>query len=268
MTIEIHWNPMPYIGPVPVNWYGVTFAFGVLAGAWLVRRWAPRFGISRERVDGLLIWIILGMIAGARLYFVAQNDFGLYLREPWRILAVWEGGLAFFGGLAGATLAGFFYTRWYKLPFSRVADLVAPAIPIGGAIGRTSCGLAGMDYGTPTHMPWGILYTHPDSYAPVDGISRHPTQFYELAGDLVIAAILLRLRGKLHDGGLFRTYLILFSVLRFFLFFVRGDVPVVALGLKNGQWTALVILALAVIPVMAGGLRRTALRHEAKSLQG
>lgn len=206
-------------------------------------------------------------IAGARLYFVAQNDFSLYLREPWRILAVWEGGLAFFGGLAGATLAGFFYTRWYKLPFSRVADLVAPAIPIGGAIGRTSCGLAGMDYGTPTHKPWGILYTHPDSYAPVDGISRHPTQLYELAGDLVIAAILLRLRGKLHDGGLFRTYLILFSVLRFFLFFVRGDVPVVALGLKNGQWTALVILALVVIPVMAGGLRRIALRDEAKSLQ-
>lgn len=67
-------------------------------------------------------------------------------------------------------------------------------------------------------MPWGVVYTHPDSYAPVDGISRHPIQFYELAGDLVIGVMLLRLRGKLGDGGLFRSYLVLFSLLRFFCF--------------------------------------------------
>lgn len=256
MTIEIHWDPIPHIGPIPVNWYGLTFALGILVGAWLVRRWAPRFGLSQERADGLLSWIIIGTITGARVYYIVQNDFAGYLREPWRILAVWEGGLAFFGGLAGATLAGFLYSRRYRLPFSRVADLVAPAIPIGGAIGRTSCGLDGMDWGTPTHLPWGVLYTHPNSYAPVDGTSRHPTQFYELTGDLVIAVILLSMRGKLQEGGLFRLYLILFSLLRFGLFFVRGDVPVIALGLKNGQWTALVILAIALFTFAVAPSRR------------
>ncbi|MBY0508386.1 MAG: prolipoprotein diacylglyceryl transferase [Bryobacteraceae bacterium] len=223
----------------------------------LVRRWAPKYGISRDRIDSLLIWVLLGTIAGARLYFIAQNDFGMYVREPWRILAVWQGGLAFFGGLGGATLAGFLHTRRHGLRFSRVADLFAPAIPIGAAIGRIGCGLAGMDFGTPTKMPWAVLYTHPDSYAPVDGFSRHPTQFYELVGDFVIAAILLKLRGKLRDGHLFLSYLILFSLLRFFLFFVRGDVPIVALGLKNAQWTALVILALALIPLTADRFKRT-----------
>jgi hypothetical protein len=76
-----------------------------------------------------------------------------------------------------------------------------------------------MDYGTPTSLPWGVVYSNPESYAPNDGIPRHPDQYYELVGDLVIARVLLRLRGKLPDGALFLVYLVLFSVFRFFLFF-------------------------------------------------
>lgn len=122
--------------------------------------------------------------------------------------------------------------------FWRVADLFAPAIPLGSAIGRISCGLAGMDYGSPTSLPWGVVYTNPNSYAPTDGIARHPAQYYELVGDLFVAGILLKIRGKVSDGALFLTYLMLFSLLRFFVFFVRGNVIPVALGLKNAQWTA------------------------------
>jgi len=241
--IEIDWNPLPYLGPIPINWYGLNYALAILVGAYLVLRWAPRFDLPREKVEGLLLWIIAGTIIGARLYFLIQNDFTAYLREPWRMLAVWEGGLAFFGGLFGATLAAYLYTRREGIDFPRVADLFAPAVPIGGAIGRISCGLAGMDYGTPTSLPWGLVYTNPHSYAPNDGVARHPVQFYELAGDLAIAGLLIRLRGKLPDGALFLLYLILFGVLRFFLFFVRGDVEPMGLGLKNAQWTALAILA-------------------------
>lgn len=126
-----------------------------------------------------------------------------------------------------------------------MADLFAPAIPLGSAIGRIACGLDGMDYGTPTSLPWGFTYTHPNSYAPNDGVSRHPDQFYELLGDLAIAGVLLRFRGKLRDGHLFTLYLALFSLLRFLVFFFRGNVFPVALGLKNAQWTALAILTVA-----------------------
>ena len=180
------------------------------------------------------------------------------------IFAIWEGGLAFFGGLFGATLVAFLYTRHTHLSFSRAADLFAPAIPITGAVGRLACGLAGMDYGTPTALPWGVVYTHPASYAPIDGIARHPVQFYEMAGDLLIAAVLLRARGRLPQGGLFLLYLLLFSTLRFALFFVRGDVPTVALGLTNGHWTAVAIMAVALPLLLTaargvqpdGGIRR------------
>jgi len=244
--IEINWNPVSHLGPIPVNWYGITLALGFLVGGWLVRRWAPKYQVPRESVEGVFLWIIVGSVIGARVYYVVQNDFRSYVHEPWRIVAVWEGGLAFFGGLFGGIIAGYLYTRRANLKFSRVADLFAPAIPIGAAIGRISCGLAGMDYGTPTRLPWGVVYKNPNSYAPLDGIPRHPDQFYELLGDLLIASVLIKLQVKLPAGGLFLLYLILFSLLRFFIFFVRGNVDPVAFGLKNAQLTALAILMVAV----------------------
>jgi len=245
--ISIDWNPMPYLGPVPINWYGITFAIAIFTARFLVIRWAPNYGLSKDSIDRLLVWILVGVVAGARLYYVVQNDFPSYLTHPWRILAIWEGGLAFFGGLIGGIGAAYLCCRRDGFDFARTGDLFAPAIPIAGAIGRISCGLDGMDYGTPTELPWGVVYRNPNSYAPLDGLPRHPDQYYELVGDLIIAAILLRLRGKMRPGSLLLLYLIAFSVLRFFVFFLRGNVEPVGLGLKNGQWTALVILVASVV---------------------
>jgi phosphatidylglycerol---prolipoprotein diacylglyceryl transferase len=254
--IDLNWDPIPYLGPIPINWYGLTFVLGFIVGGLLVWRWAPKFEVPREKIEGLLVWILIGTLLGARLYFIAQNEPAAYLHEPWRIVAVWEGGLAYFGRLFGAILAGYLYTRRERLQFARIADLFAAAIPVGAAIGRSTCGLAGMDYGTATSLPWSIVYTHPDSYAPNDGVARHPVQFYEMLGDLIIAGALIKLRGRLPDGGLFLIYLILFSIMRFFLFFMRGDVPAVALDLKNGQLTALAILAVAVPVLIAISSRK------------
>ena len=256
MSVEINWNPIGHLGPIPINWYGLTIALGFLVGGYLVWRWAPKHDVPREKLEGLLLWIITGSVIGARIYYVVQNDFYSYLQEPWKILAVWEGGLAFFGGLFGATLAAYLYACRRGLAFSRIADLFAPAIPIGAAIGRISCGLAGMDYGTPTQLPWGVIYTNLNSYAPIDGIPRHPDQYYELLGDLLIAGILIKFKRKLPDGGLFLLYLLLFSVLRFFIFFVRGSVDPVAFGLKNAQLTAVAIL-MVVLPLLIRTLRES-----------
>lgn len=244
--IRIDWDPIGHVGAVPINWYGLGWAAAFLIGWSLVRRHARRSEIAVTTVDDVIVWIMLGTLAGARLYYVAQSNPVDYLAQPWRIFAIWEGGLAFFGGLFGGIIAAYVYARRARLSFAQLADLFAPAVPIGGAIGRVACGLDGMDYGTATRLPWGVVYLNPNSYAPNDGVPRHPDQFYELAGDLAIAAVLFRLRGRLPDGALFLTYLVLFSVLRFFLFFVRGNVPFVAFGQKNGQLTAAAILAVAL----------------------
>ena len=257
--IRIDWDPVAHLGPIPINWYGLGWATAFLTGRWLVLRWVRGTWLSRDRLEELLLWILLGAFAGARLYYVAQNDPAFYFSHPWRIVAVWEGGLAFFGGLFGAIGASLIYTRRNELPFLRVADLIAPAIPIAGAIGRIPCGLDGMDYGTPSSLPWSVVYTNVNSFAPIDGVARHPDQYYELFGDLLIAWVLLKLRPRLPEGVTFYLYLTLFAVLRFVLFFVRGNVPVVALGLKNAQWTALAILAVAV-PALMSRLGRGRLR--------
>jgi phosphatidylglycerol:prolipoprotein diacylglycerol transferase len=243
--MTINWDPVIHVGPVPINWYGLGWAAAFLIALWLVRRWAPRAGISREAAESLALWSLAGAFVGARLYFIVQNDPMSYLLAPWQILMVWEGGLAFFGGLFGAILAAFIHSRRQLMSFATAADLFAPAVPIAGAIGRIPCWLAGMDYGTATSLPWGVVYAHPASYAPNDGLARHPVQAYELLGDLVIAGVLLRLRGRLPGGALFLSYLGMFSVLRFGLFFLRGDVPVVAFGLMNGHWTAIVLFVVA-----------------------
>lgn len=201
--IRIDWNPIAHVGPIPINWYGLGWATAFLTGRWLVLRWLRGTELSRERLEELL-------------------------SHPWRIVAVWEGGLAFFGGLFGA-------------------------------IGRIPCGLDGMDYGTASSLPWAVVYTNPNSFAPTDGIPRHPDQYYELLGDLLIAWVLLKLRRRLPEGATFYLYLTLFAALRFALFFVLGNVPTVALGLKNAQWTALAILAVA-IPGLVIRLSRRALR--------
>ena len=236
---------MPHLGPVPINWYGLGFAAAFLLGWWLVWRWSHDCAHLRAHLDRLLLWIAIGTVLGARLYYVVQNGPLSYLHHPWQIVAVWEGGLAYFGGLFGAVAAALLYSRHYHLPFLPVADRFAPAIAIGSAVGRIACGLDGMDYGTSTRMPWGVIYTHPNSYAPLDGVPRHPDQYYELLGDLLIAYVLIKMRGRFPDGALFFSYLVLFSLLRFFVFFFRGNVEAVALGLKNAQWTALAIIAAA-----------------------
>lgn len=254
--IEINWNPTFYIGAIPIHWYGITWALGFFIGGYLTWRWAPKFDVPRERITDLIIWILAGSLIGSRLYFIVQNDPSLYLNEPWRIPAIWEGGMAYFGGLFGGTLGAYIYAKRETLDFLRLADLFAPAILIGSAIGRISCGLAGMDYGTPTALPWGVVYTNANSDAPLDGVARHPAQFYELIGDLIIAGILIRIR-RLPRGSLFCIYLLLFGILRFLVFFVRGNVPPVALGLANAQWTALAILLVAIPALFSITLRQS-----------
>lgn len=257
--IRINWNPMPYLGPLPINWYGMGVVVGVLVGAYLVWHWSLDFPRLREQLERLLVWIVVGIIVGARLYYVVQHT-DEFAGHPFEILAIWEGGLAYFGGLFGGIAAAILYCRRHGLHFWSVADRFAPAIAVGSAIGRIACGLDGMDYGTPTKLPWGIIYTNPRSYAPLDGVPRHPDQFYELAGDLLIAGLLLRFRGRVASGVLFWSYLVMFSILRFAVFFVRGNVPPVALGLKNAQWTALAILAIA-LPAVARFRRMGAGSH-------
>ncbi len=128
-------EPVPHLGPVPINWYGITFVLGFLVGGWLTLRWAQYYTIRRETVEGLLLWVMIGTIVGARIYFVLQNELLDYLRHPWNVLAIWEGGLAYFGGLLAQCWQHSCISGGKASTFRGSRIWFAPAIPVGSAIG-------------------------------------------------------------------------------------------------------------------------------------
>ena len=117
------------------------------------------------------------------------------------------------------------------------------------AVGRLGCTLNGCCYGLPTSLPWGVVYTHPNSFAPI-GVAIHPTQIYEIIYNLIAFGVLLKLRGRLKpDGSLFLIYLVLYSIWRFSISFLREESPFL-FGLPQAQVIAIIVLVITV-PILA-----------------
>ncbi|MSP60070.1 MAG: prolipoprotein diacylglyceryl transferase [Myxococcales bacterium] len=231
--------------------YGVLIAVGFVSGLLLCTREARRTGHDPDRIRDLFFYLLVAALAGARLLYVVTNvaEFrrvcaeGDASRTPWRLildcsrpLHVWEGGLVFYGGLAGALLAGLFYTRRHGMSFFASADLVTPSLAIGHAIGRIGCFLAGCCFGRPTGSPLAVHFP-PEALAFQEMVARgllpasagctpglHPTQLYEAAGELAIFVLLVVVqRRKRPAGHLFVLWMGLYALLRAAIEIFRGD---------------------------------------------
>ena len=231
------------IGPFTLHTYGLLVAAGILAGMAVIQRQAARDGLTgepvRESLSRLALFLVLGGLVGARAFyaFTHRSEF-----ESWMdIFKVWEGGLVFYGGVLGA-LAGFFFwnrSKPFAADWKTVLDWIAPALAFGHALGRLGCFSAGCCYGGPTDAPWGVVFSHPESLAPL-GIPLHPTQIYEALFVTALGICLLQRRPKL-PGAVFAEYLILYSAGRFALEFFRADDPR-AWGLTPAQFTGAFVL--------------------------
>jgi len=233
------------IGSIELRSYGVMIALAFVVGTWLGVREARRKGFDPELIYDLLFVVMLSSLAGARLYFVLVSEPLEYLRHPWEILAVWNGGMSLHGGLLGGLLAGLWFTRRHRLPFWRFADTVTPSIMLGQAVGRMACVLNGCSYGKPTSLPWAIIFTNPNSAAP-HNVPLHPTQFYELSADLTLFGLLWLLRTRLRfDGQLFLLYWMSYGIARLILESFRGDSLMVGGLIPVPQLASGVIIVLA-----------------------
>ncbi|MCX8157516.1 MAG: prolipoprotein diacylglyceryl transferase [Verrucomicrobiae bacterium] len=233
-------------GPLTVHWYGVFIVLAMVLGIYLAARRGLRERVEPEVFYDLLPWIIVGGVAGARLLFVVtyweQNFSG---RPWWHVVAVWEGGLVFHGGLAGAAVAVVGFARRRRLPLWVLADALAPSLAAGHVLGRMGCLMNGCCYGRPTAVAWAVRFpleheTH--------GVAVHPTQLYEAGLNLCLYLGLAALyRRKQFDGQVFAAYLIGYAVLRAGVEFFRGDYPNVVGGwMTPGHWTSLVVLGVGV----------------------
>lgn len=244
-------NPIAFsVFGFDIRWYGIFIALAMLIASTFVLRKGKGMGISEDDLMDLIIWVLPSAIIGARVYYVLFFDLGYYLSEPMEILNLRAGGLAIHGGVIGGVLAGYFVTKKKNMPFVKLADVVAPVLILGQAIGRWGNYFNGEAHGGPTDLPWGIM---------VDGVKVHPTFLYESVWNFAIFAFLLRLLNKRHfDGQVAALYLILYSIGRFFIEGLRTDSLMIG-PLRVAQVISLVLIALGVA-IYQWGKKRAASR--------
>lgn len=220
-----------------LRWYALAYIVGILLGWRLAVRAVRSRALWRDdhpvmtstQIEDLLTWIILGIILGGRLGFVLFYQPAYYLQNPGEILAVWQGGMAFHGGLLGVVVAGWVYTTRYRIARLSAADLMALAVPPGLLLGRLANFINAELWGRPTDLPWGVVF--PGAAAQdcpgVEGpCARHPSQLYEAGLEgLVLGAALIWLvwaRSALKTPGLVAgVFFAGYGLSRFLVEFVR-----------------------------------------------
>jgi phosphatidylglycerol:prolipoprotein diacylglycerol transferase len=237
-------------------------AIGLYAGIQVALRDSARRGISGDQLMNVaLLAAVLG-IAGGRLYYVVQNDPSFFVHHPAQIIAVWQGGMAFFGAMFGGAIAVAISSWRWKIPFWSLLDVGALGMTIGQAIGRIGNIINGDIVGYKTNG-WGFEYTNPNTFGPLN-IPVQPASLYELLISLGLFLLLWNLRKRIHpEGMLAMLYIVLYSVSQFFIFFVRDNVVVLG-GLKQAQVTSLVVIALT-LPVIAYLLRKERLARPSET---
>jgi phosphatidylglycerol:prolipoprotein diacylglycerol transferase len=236
------------IGPLTIHSYGLFFVLGITVGLLV----ALKFG-SDERMNPLVILdmgfiIILFFLIGSRLTYVIIN-FSYYRDHLLDMLKIWHGGMVFSGGLITDLLILGWYLKRNRLSFWETGDLWTPSAAIGQGIGYLGCFLAGCCYGKPTEVKWGVIFSHPNSLAPL-GIPLHPTQLYGALSGFTIFIVLLYLRArKRFSGQLLLWFLILQSIAQLFVERFRGDERIFLPGgeMTINHLSALLILFTAVI---------------------
>ena len=165
------------IGPLAVRWYGLMYLAGFAAAWWLGRQriskgFAP---ITREQFEGLIFVAVVGVVLGGRLGYVLFYKPGYFASHPLEILAVWQGGMSFHGGLLGVILAMAWIARRYGVDYLRLMDFIAPLVPLRLAAGRLGNFINGELYGRVRDLPWGMVFRG------AGDLPRHPSQLYQFA---------------------------------------------------------------------------------------
>jgi phosphatidylglycerol:prolipoprotein diacylglycerol transferase len=233
-------------GHLAIRWYGLIVVSAVGLGVWVSSREARRRGISAEDFSDLVTWVIIGGLLGARLFHVIDHWPDEYAANPLRMLYIWEGGLAIWGGVAGGLVSLDLFAARRSLALGLLTDMAAPGLALGQGLGRIACLITGDAIGKPTAGPLGIAYANPNALVPQLGVFYTPTPLYEMVMNLVIFAVLWRIRRKpLPGGALFLIYLLLYSTGRFAITF-WSSYKIVAFGLNQAQIISLAAFAIAV----------------------
>ncbi|HEY9643485.1 MAG TPA: prolipoprotein diacylglyceryl transferase [Coleofasciculaceae cyanobacterium] len=264
-------NPIALkVGPIAIHWYGIMYLLGFLGGWVLLQVRIKHFKLNwtADQLSDLVIYLVMGVILGGRLGYVLFYNPSFYIQHPLQALAIWDGGMAFHGGLIGVIVAIAIYGRQHQRQFFEIADFVVPVVPIGLATGRIGNFINGELWGKVADLPWAMQLPCNDprferycngattGYSP----PHHPSQLYEFFLEGVVLFIALwwfsgKRRPRMAVSGLFA---LLYGVFRFIIEFVR--LPDIQLGYLAWGWVTMgqvLSLPLIAIGILLIGLAYT-----------
>jgi phosphatidylglycerol:prolipoprotein diacylglycerol transferase len=256
-AITINIDPVfLHLGGFKLHWYGIMYAVAFTMGwTYGARPYALSHGISKETAEKALFTTIIAGLIGARLYYVIQQpNLGHFFSDPIQIIAVWNGGMAFFGAIIASALVFLWFGWKGKCNFWTLFDAGVFFAVVGQPFGRIGNIINGDILGSPSTVPWATVYTNPNAILQSCchlGQAYQPAAAYEALGTIVIGVILLALlkTRRPAPGVLAITYVAGYAISQILIFFLRDSEPVIGLGLKQAQWTGLVILLIGV-PLM------------------
>ena len=239
-----------FVGDFPIRAYGLILSLSIILATGVAYFLAKQDGRWHNHIVDIGIYSGIAGVVGARLWDVFFFDWAYYSHHLSEIFYVWQGGMAIQGGIVFGVGAGIIYARRHKIDILALADIVAPAIILGQAIGRCANLLNGDAFGAPTGGNFGIIYPETTlAYHTYGAQPLWPAEVWEGQIDFVIFALLLIFRAFPHaKGQAFSLYIMLYSLARFGLEFLRGDYATpVFLSFTSAQTTSLVAFILALI---------------------
>lgn len=235
-----------YLGPQPVYWYGVIIGLGIVLGFLLATRECKRRGVDPDTFADLLIFAIPIAIISARIYYVIF-EWDSYKDNFADVFKIWEGGIAIHGGLIGAVVTAIVFTRIKGISFWKIADIAAPSIILGQAIGRWGNFINQEAHGGEVTRSFLEGLFLPDwiiNQMYINGTYYHPTFLYESLWNFSGLALLLFLRRvNLRRGELFLSYVIWYSIGRFFIEGMRTDSLLIMDFLRTAQLISVLLIA-------------------------
>lgn len=256
------------IGPLQFRWYGLMYLIGLTAAYFLIRNKAASKGLplSKDQIYDMIVWAALGVFIGGRLGYTLFYNFSYYSQHPLKIIAVWEGGMSFHGGLLGTIVSLIWFSKRQSIPIYTIADLAASVTPIGLGFGRLGNFINGELYGRATDVDWCMVF-------PAGGPAcRHPSQLYEasLEGVLLFSVLWLIGRKPTPQGTVFWSFITGYGLCRLFVELFRepdAHIGLIFGSLSMGQILSLPMVVVGVFMLSLGYQRQAiAQQHAADKL--
>ncbi len=237
------------LGPIQIHWYGVIIGVGIALALYLAMREGERRGLHKDIFPDLMLWAIPIAIISARIYYVAF-EWDYYSQNPGDIIKIWNGGIAIHGALIGSVITAIVFSRKKNISFWKLADIAAPSIIIGQAIGRWGNFINQEAHGgevTRSFLEGLFLPEFIINQMYIDGTYYHPTFLYESIWNLLGFILLMSLRRvNLRQGEIFLSYVIWYSIGRFFVEGMRTDSLMLTESLRIAQTISIALIVLAV----------------------